>query len=93
MAMIKKNTQIPKEAKDPAAYGDKFSITAIDIATYFKDSIKNKKPVPYSVVSNKLKKEIISIHLQEGMSITAAVTTQNQRKALREYQEKEEYSK
>ncbi len=67
----------------PAKYGDEFSITAIDIATYFKDSIKSKKPVPYSVVSNKVKKEIISIHLQQGMSIPAEVTTENQRRALR----------
>lgn len=90
----KRNTQIPKEAIEGAAkYGDEFTFTAVDIAAYFKDSIKNKKPVPYSVVSNKLKKEIISLHLKEGMSIPTAVTTQNQRKALREHKEKEEYSK
>ena len=90
----KRNIQIPEEAIEGAAkYGDEYSITAIDIATYFKDSIKNKKPVPYSVVSNKLKKEIISIHLQDGMSIPTAVTTEKQRKALREYKEKDEYSK
>lgn len=82
MAKIKENTQIPKKAIEGAAkYGDEFSITAIDIATYFKDSIKEKKPVPYSVVSNKLKKEILSIDLAEGMTIKA-VTTQNQRKAI-----------
>lgn len=80
MAKIKENTQIPKKAIEGAAkYGDEFSITAIDIATYFKDSIKEKKPVPYSVVSNKLKKEILSIDLAEGMTIKA-VTTQNKRK-------------
>ena len=80
MAKIKENTQIPKKAIEGAAkYGDEFSITAIDIATYFKDSIKEKKLVPYSVVSNKLKKEILSIDLAEGMTIKA-VTTQNKRK-------------
>ena len=89
----KGNTQIPREAIEGAAkFGDEFTFTAIDIAAYFKDSIKKKKPVPYSVVSNKLKKEIISIHLKDGMSIPTAVTTEKQRKALREYNEKDEHS-
>ena len=90
----KRNTQIPEEAIEGAAkYGDEFTFTAVDIAAYFKDSIKNRKPVPYSVVSNELKKEIISIHLKDGMSIPTAVTTEKQRKALRKYKEKEEYTK
>lgn len=91
MAKIKDNTQIPKKAIEGAAkYGDEFTITAIDIATYFKDSIKEKKSVPYSVVSNKLKKEILSIDLAEGMTIKA-VTTQNQRKTLEDTNSKEEH--
>lgn len=73
----------------PAKYGDEFTITAIDIAAYFRDSKKSNKTVPYSVVSYKVKKEIISMHLQQGMSIPAAVTTEAQRKALREVKEKE----
>lgn len=91
MAKIKDNTQIPKKAIEGAAkYGDEFTITAIDIATYFKDSIKEKKSVPYSVVSNKVQKEILSIDLAEGMTIKA-VTTQNQRKTLEDTNSKEEH--
>jgi len=91
MAKIKENTQIPKKAIEGAAkYGDEFSITAIDIATYFKDSIKAKKPVPYSVVSNKLKKEILSIDLAEGMTIKA-LPTQNKGKALKDENSKDEH--
>ena len=88
MAKLEKNTQIPKEAIEGAAkYGDEFSITAVDISTYFKDN--NKKKKPYSVISNRLKKEILSIDLAEGMTIKA-VTTQNRRKALQDYENTKE---
>ena len=71
-----RNISIPEEAIEGAAkYGDEFTFTAIDIATYFKNLVKDKKPIPYSVISNKLKKEILSIDLAEGMTIKA-VTTQ-----------------
>lgn len=89
MAKLRKNTQIPKEAIEGAAkYGDEFTITAIDIATYFKDTSKEEKP--YSVISHKLKKEILSVDLDKGMTIKAA-TSKNAKRALKDENGKDEH--
>ena len=71
------NSPIPKEAIEGAAGikdSGKFSIEAVNTQIYFKD----KGLEPYNVVSNSLKREILSTDLAEGMSIKA-VTHKNRR--------------
>ena len=87
MAMLRDNTQIPKKATRPAKTNN-YSIVGIDLTTIF------EKAKPFSVTSNKFKRDIsiLSTELDQGVSIKA-VTTQNQAKALRKYNEKEDKSK
>ena len=59
----KRNTQIPEEAIEGAAkYGDEFSITAVDISTYFKAFSKTGSCVTFLTLSNKAKSSILSNH-------------------------------
>ena len=51
---------------------------SIDTKIYFKDK---EVKIPYNVVSKSLKREILSIDLEEGMTIKA-VTNKNRRQAL-----------
>ena len=74
--------QIPPEAIEGAAGKyDKFIIESVDTATYFKDPDKEK--LPYNVISNKNKREILSTDLDQGITIEAVVT-QNRRRAAQE---------
>ena len=75
------NSPIPREAIARAAGLDdseQFSIQVIDTKIYFKDK---EVKIPYNVVSKSLKREILSIDLEEGMTIKA-VTNKNRRQAL-----------
>lgn len=70
------NSPIPREAIEGAAGAKdsgKFSIEVVNTQIYFKD----KGLEPYNVVSNSLKREILSTDLREGMSIKAEVTNKN----------------
>ena len=87
MAMMKGNTQIPKEATRPAKTNN-YSIVGID----FTKISENEKLL--NVENNAVKRDIsiLSTELDKGVTIKA-VLTQNQRKAIREYKENEEKSK
>ncbi len=69
------NSPIPREAIEGAAGvkdSGKFSIEVVNTQIYFKD-----KGLPYNVVSNSLKREILSTDLKAGMSIKAEVTNKD----------------
>lgn len=87
MAMLRDNTQIPKKATRPAKTNN-YSIVGID----FTKISENEKLL--NVENNAVKRDIsiLSTELDKGVTIKA-VLTQNQRKAIREYKEKEEKSK
>lgn len=83
--MTMNNTQIPKEAIEGAASpDDKFAITALNFVEYLK--ITKAKEIPYTVVSNEIKKEVLSTELGEGMTIKA-VLTQNRRRAAQKIED------
>ena len=73
------NSPIPRDAIEGAAGvqdSGKFSIEVVNTQIYFKD----KGIEPYNVVSNSLKREILSTDLEEGMSIKVETTNKNRKK-------------